>query len=86
MLAVIQAGSCGVDAFSCIHDSIGVKAGHAGIMSSVIREAAIEVFSQPVLEQVREEMSAYLGKSLPDPPSPGTMDITALRDADYFFA
>lgn len=86
MLAVCHGASLGIDSFSCIHDSIGIKAAHASAMSSVIREAAIEVFSEPVLEQVRDEMSFYLGKPLPDPPPFGTMDITALRDADYFFA
>lgn len=72
--------------FSCIHDSIGVLASNASMMAACIREAAIEIFSQPVLHTLRTEMEHYLGRSLPAPPAQGSMDITQLRDADYFFA
>jgi DNA-directed RNA polymerase len=76
----------GVQHFSCIHDSIGVHASHASMMSSCIRESAIDIFSQPVLLTLKKEMEMYLGRELPDPPSQGDLDISQLRDADYFFA
>jgi len=86
MGAVNIARHNGVDSFSCIHDSVGVNAEHAGIMASAIRESAIDIFEKPVLEIVKSEIEKYLPVPLPDPPARGSMDITALRDADYFFA
>jgi DNA-directed RNA polymerase len=86
MRAVNMAYERGVRNFSCIHDSIGVLASSASMMAACIREAAIEIFSQPVLHNLRTEMEHYLGRSLPAPPMSGDMDITLLRDADYFFA
>lgn len=86
MFAVLMAHGNGIDSFSTIHDSIGVNAEHAGIMSSAIREVSVEIFLTPLLEGVVSEMKALTGLDLPDPPAPGTMDINLLRDADYFFS
>jgi|DEB0MinimDraft_10_1074344.scaffolds.fasta_scaffold07218_4 DNA-directed RNA polymerase len=86
MAAVNLGAHNGIDCFSCIHDSIGVNAQHAGIMSATIREVSVEIFSTPVLDGVVSEMRALTGLDLPDPPPSGTMDINLLRDADYFFA
>ena len=84
--SVLMAAGNGVKSFSCIHDSVGVPANHAGIMASCLREAAIEIFSEPVLAGFRKEVEILLGEKLPDPPALGTMDLSALREADYFFA
>lgn len=80
--------SCGVNSFSCIHDSFGVCAADAGIMGTAIRQVSTEIFSQPILKTLQSEMQAYLprGYSLPEPPPMGTLDVSELLKADYFFA
>jgi DNA-directed RNA polymerase len=88
MSVVLTLQNNGVDSVSCIHDSIGVCPADVGILSTAIRECAVDMFSEPILEQVHKEMISYLpaGTDLPEPPARGTMDITQLADADYFFA
>ena len=88
MSVVLTLANNGVDSVSCIHDSIGVCPADVGILSTAIRECAVEMFSQPILEQVHKEMISYLpsGIDLPTPPAGGRMDISQLGNADYFFA
>jgi DNA-directed RNA polymerase len=78
----------GVDSVSCIHDSIGVCPADVSTLSRAVRACAIEMFSEPVLDQMYAEMKSYLppGKPLPAPPALGTMDLSQLQYADYFFS
>lgn len=86
--AVNTAASNNVASFSCIHDSFGICAADAGVMGTVIRQVSTEIFSQPILKTLQSEMQAYLPKgfSLPEPPPMGTLDVSGLMKADYFFA
>jgi len=78
----------GVDSLSCIHDSIGVVPADVGKLSLAIRKCAVEMFSEPILEQMHAEMKSYFPSEieLPPPPKVGTMDLAQLLDAEYFFA
>lgn len=86
--SVNLAAANGVQSFSCIHDSFGVCAADAGIIGTAIRQVSVDIFSQPILKTLQSEMQAYLpaGFSLPDPPPMGTLDVSELMKADYFFA
>jgi len=86
--SVNLAAANGVGSFSCIHDSFGVVAADAGVIGTAIREVSVQIFSQPILKTLQSEMQAYLpaGYSLPEPPPMGTLDVSSLRQADYFFA
>jgi DNA-directed RNA polymerase len=88
MRTVNMAKNCGITDISCIHDSFGVCPADAGSISTIIRECAVDMFDNPLLHGVQSEMSKYLPKgiSLPDPPKQGSLDISQLRNADYFFA
>ncbi len=88
MSVVLTLRNSGVNSVSCIHDSIGVCPADVGTLSTAIRECAVGMFSEPILEQAHKEMISYLptGIDLPEPPSCGMMDINQLAHADYFFA
>lgn len=88
MRTVNMANANGITDISCIHDSFGVCPADAGNISTIIRECAVDMFDKPLLHGVHSEMSKYLPKgiSLPDPPKQGSLDISQLRNADYFFA
>lgn len=86
MKAVNMAASLGVRSHACIHDSVGVLPTDVGTMASAIREVSVEIFLTPVLEILRSEMEKHSGLSLPDPPERGSLDVTSLRDADYYFS
>jgi DNA-directed RNA polymerase len=88
MESVVRAGTRDISSFSCIHDSFGTCATDMQKMSEGIREVSCEIFSQPILKLLYSEMQAYLpkGSELPLPPTAGSLDITQLLKADYFFA
>jgi len=78
----------GVRDFSMIHDSYGVHACHVERMNSLTRETYRDVFTPDLLADFRAEVQALLpaGVDLPQPPLRGTLDVSQLVHADYFFA
>lgn len=78
----------GVRDFSFIHDSYAVHAGSVGLMHRTIRDVFVEVFSNDLLKDLKDEVQSYLseGVTLPDPPSRGNLNINDLKEAKYFFA
>lgn len=86
--AVNLASVNGVSSFSCIHDSFGVCPGDAGTIAAAIRQVSVEIFSEPILKTLQSEMQGYLprGVVLPEPPPMGTLNVSDLMEADYFFA
>jgi DNA-directed RNA polymerase len=55
-------------------------------MSRSIRGAADDLFSGDVLEGTRREFEAFTGLSFPNPPTQGSLDVSGILDAEYFFA
>jgi len=80
------ANNHGVRSFSTIHDSVGVIPNDVENLSQSIRNCAVEMFSDDILESTRREFEHYTGVSMPDPPKPGTFDLNQLYKAQYFFA
>ena len=40
----------------------------------------------PALQMFKDEGEALLGKPLPDMPAKGNLDVTVVRDSEFFFA
>jgi DNA-directed RNA polymerase len=83
----------GIRHFAMIHDSFGCHAADTTLMNAVLRESFVDQYSQPVLEQFREEVIEQLTVARPElveqiPPVPqaGTLDLDAVRDSEFFFA
>jgi DNA-directed RNA polymerase len=70
------------------HDEIAVLAADAGMMSSCVRQATVNMFSSEILENFASEISTLLPKSvdLPPVPSKGTLDIQDVLKSDYYFS
>jgi len=91
MLTVLKAQEeFGLNAFAMVHDSFGVHACDVDALSYSLREAFVEMYSQPVLdefrEEIREQLSDDLVEKLPELPACGNLDIEAVRDSEFFFA
>lgn len=88
MRSVNSALSEGIGSFAMVHDSYGVPAADALLMSRILRESFVDLFSADVLGAFRSELAAQLprGTRLPKPPLPGDLDIDAVLESPYFFA
>lgn len=55
----------------------------------MLREAFVELHSEPLLEQLakglEEDFPEVRGR-LPPPPAKGTLDLNVVRDSAYFFS
>lgn len=87
------AGDYGLTAFAMIHDSFGVHACDTGLLNAVLREAFVEQYTAPVLEDFRdyivEQLEAVDPEAavlLPPLPAAGSLDLDAVKDSEFFFA
>ena len=88
-LLVSTVNSCaqqGVASFSTIHDAVGAIPNDVEILSHTIRDCAVQMFSDNLLEGTRREFEYYTGVGMPDPPKQGAYDLNQLYKAQYFFA
>lgn len=90
MLSVNLAVANGITSFAMIHDSYGTHAANAGILAAALRQAFVDQYSSPVLENFRTEISGQLppevAEKLPPVPPSGSLDLSAVLDSPYFFA
>jgi DNA-directed RNA polymerase len=86
MMTLHNAFSKGVRSFACIHDDYGTHAADTEDLQAAIREAFIQLYGEnnPLLDFKISNESQY-GLTLPDLPSPGTLDINKIKDSLYFF-
>ena len=72
--------------FSAVHDSFWTHPCDIDEMNSVLRDVFVELYSQPLLERLKETWQMrYPDLNFPDLPDRGTLDLTEVRDAVYFF-
>jgi len=81
----------GITSFAMVHDSYGTVAADTETMATCLREAFVQMYQDnDVLADFLENMRAMLpDKSkamLPPLPMKGSLDITLVRQSDFFFA
>jgi DNA-directed RNA polymerase len=90
MMSVRRALSCGVRNFGMVHDSYGTLAADMDTMATCLREAFVELYETDVLEEFRNSILAGLNaknqKEVPPCPPKGNLDLSAVKQAVYFFA
>ena len=77
----------GVTHFAMIHDSFGCHAADVEMLGACLRETFVELYvdNDPLL-RFKEEGEALVGKELPALPEKGELDVTQVRDSEFFFA
>jgi len=75
-----------IESVGTVHDSIGVLAADGDILAKELRVAWSEMFADDLVSGFRREIEARINIKLPEPPSFGSMQPSALLTSDYFFA
>ena len=86
-MSVNLAAHNGVTHFGVIHDSFSCHASDVEMFGACLREAFIDMYvNHDPLQMFKDEGEALLGKPLPDMPAKGNLDVTVVRDSEFFFA
>lgn len=77
----------GIAHLGCVHDQILCLSGDYMMTSSCVRQATIDIFSRDLLKEFREGVLTMLPSSanLPELPEYGSLDVTRVKDSDYYF-
>jgi DNA-directed RNA polymerase len=90
MATVNELGKHDVHHVAVIHDSFGVHAADAPLLSWVLRKTFIDQYTPDVLARFRDELAEQLPEELraelPPLPKLGTLDLSLLAGAEYMFA
>lgn len=79
--------SNGVQNLGSVHDQILCLPADYMKVSSCVREATVDIFSRDLLKEFRDGVLTMLPSSakMPDVPEYGSLDISKVRDSDYYF-
>lgn len=87
MLTVLRArDEFGLKDFSMVHDSFGTHACDVDALSYALREAFVEMYSDDVLGNFRDEVAEQTDEVLKPLPEFGELDLELVRESDFFFA
>lgn len=77
----------GINHIGSVHDQIMCLSGDYMKVASCVREATVDIFSRDLLNEFRQGVLTMLPPSanLPEVPEYGSLDITKVRDSDYYF-
>ena len=86
-MTVNLAAGNGVGSFAMIHDSFGTHAADVPMLNACLREAFIELYlDNDPLAMFRDETQLLTTTALPSLPKKGELDLTAVRESEFFFA
>jgi DNA-directed RNA polymerase, mitochondrial len=72
--------------FAAVHDSYWAHAGAVDDMNTALREAFVELYSQPVLEDLHRGLQLRFPQiEFPPVPDRGALDLQKVRESAYFF-
>lgn len=89
VLTIVNAAKRGITQFAAIHDSYGTLAADLTELQSCLRESFVAMYQDhDVLAEFSAEVGAVLpeGKTLPELPPKGNLDLTGVLSSDFFFA
>lgn len=81
---------CAGIAFAGVHDSFWTHAADVPVLARLLREAFVQVHSQPLLHTLRAELEEGMQQAgsnakLIEPPMLGNLNLNKVLDAEYFF-
>lgn len=72
--------------FSAVHDSFWTHACDVDEMNAVLRETFVELYNQPILENMKETWEMrYPDMEFPELPERGILNLEEVKQAPYFF-
>lgn len=88
MIYLNKCKEAGIDSIMSVHDCYATHATDTETSARLLREAFVEVYSQPVLENWVNDVTKNLEISeeeLPELPEKGDLDINEVLKSSYFF-
>lgn len=85
MLTAIACNRAGIS-FAGVHDSFWTHAGTTQDMNQHLREAFVDLHSQPLLEDLKDSLELNFDVKLAPTPVRGNLDLNCVMDSDYFFS
>jgi len=88
MLYIIKCKRAGINSFMTVHDCYGVHAADTDLSAKFLREAFVEVYREPILENFTADVLSEIetdDNELPELPSKGNLDIEEVLKSEYFF-
>jgi len=85
MMTAIACHKAGLS-FAGVHDSFWTHAGSVDDMNAILREKFLELHSQPLLQNLRNELLEESPElDIPHVPQLGGLALESITDAKYFF-
>jgi len=86
MRASILKGIEAIDnpSFAMVHDSFGVHAADMPVFVKLVKEAFVEMYQQPLLEQFRDKLPPEVQHKLEPLPTPGDLDLNGVLTSEFF--
>ena len=87
MLYLIKCKQAGINSFMTVHDCYGTYASDTDTSAKLLREAFVEIYKQPILENFTEDLTQNINSEieLPELPPKGELDIEEVLRSEYFF-
>jgi DNA-directed RNA polymerase, mitochondrial len=88
-LVLMTASACAAEGIelATVHDCFSCLAPHARRMNVIVREQFVKLYTEhDVLAEIYEAAERAGAKNLPTPPERGTLDLNAVKRANYFLS
>lgn len=88
MLYILKCKKAGISSIMSVHDCYGTHASDTEKSAKFLREAFVEIYKQPILEQFTEDvllLANIENIDIPELPESGGLDIESVLRSDYFF-
>lgn len=70
--------------FAMVHDSFGVHAADMPVFVKLVKEAFVEMYQQPLLEQFKDNLPPEVQEKLEPLPVPGDLDLNGVLESEFF--
>lgn len=87
MLYLTKCKKEGIDSFMTVHDCYGTLAPDTDMSAKLLREAFVEIYRQPILENFTSDVLSGFDDEIekPEIPEKGELDIEEVLNSNYFF-
>lgn len=90
-ITVCRMHDAGIREFSMIHDSFGCPLSQVGLMRDILRQSAVDMYSDEYLKQFKESVEHYSELKMPDLEGfmgfeYGDFDINEILKSEFFFS
>lgn len=85
-ITVCRMTETGISDFAMIHDSFGCPFAYMGTMRDILRQSAVDMYTEDYLEVFKASVEKFSGLTMPNPPMKGEFDLAEVLRSIYFFS